>query len=77
MQEGIAAFLERPLTGVGVGQFKNYNPAGRQEKWRETHNVLIQVAAETGIVGLLVFCFLIVRAGIAAAASRRMLRRPR
>ena len=53
MQEGIDAFLEHPLTGVGAGQFKNYNPPGRKERWRETHNALIQVAAETGVFGLL------------------------
>ena len=75
MQEGIDTFLERPLTGVGAGQFKNYNPPGRQERWRETHNVLIQVASETGIFGLLVFCFLIVRGGLGAASTRRMLAR--
>ena len=73
MQEGINTFLERPFTGVGAGQFKNYNPPGRKERWRETHNALIQVAAETGVLGLLAFCFLIVRAAIAAAATRRML----
>lgn len=77
MQEGIETFLERPLTGVGAGQFKNYNPTGRREKWRETHNALIQVAADTGIAGLLAFAFLIVRAAMAAAATRRILRRPR
>ena len=77
MQEGIDVFLERPLTGVGAGQFKNYNPPGRKERWRETHNALIQVAAETGLVGLLAFAFLIIRAGIAAVATQRMLRRPR
>ena len=53
MQEGIDAFLEHPLTGVGAGQFKNYNPSGRKERWKETHNALIQVAAETGLLGLL------------------------
>jgi O-antigen ligase len=77
MQEGIAAFVERPLTGVGAGQFPNYNPHGRQERWRETHNALIQTAAELGIVGLLTFMFLIVRAAMAARATRRLLRRPR
>jgi hypothetical protein len=41
MQEGINTFLERPFTGVGAGQFKNYNPPGRKERWRETHNALI------------------------------------
>ena len=77
MQEGIDAFLTFPLTGVGAGQFKNLQPAGRKERWRETHNALIQVAAETGILGLAVFMFLIVRGGMAAARTRRLLSRPR
>jgi O-antigen ligase len=75
MQEGIDAFVAHPLTGVGAGQFKNYNPAGRRERWRETHNALLQVAAETGIFGLAAFCFLIVRAFTGAAGTRRMLAR--
>jgi putative inorganic carbon (HCO3(-)) transporter len=76
MQEGIDTFVEHPLTGVGAGQFKNYNPPGRQERWRETHNALIQVAAETGVFGLIAFSFLIVRAWIATLTTRRMLRKP-
>jgi O-antigen ligase len=75
MQEGIDAFLANPLTGVGAGQFKNYNPAGRKERWRETHNVLIQVAAETGIFGLAAFCFLIIRAITGTVTTRRLLER--
>jgi O-antigen ligase len=75
LSEGIDTFMELPLTGVGAGQFKNYNPPQRKERWRETHNVLIQVAAETGIFGLVAFSFLIIRAGIAAALTRRMLSR--
>jgi O-antigen ligase len=67
--------VAHPLTGVGAAQFKNYNPAGRRERWRETHNVLIQVAAETGIFGLAAFCFLIVRAFTGARSTRRMLER--
>ena len=74
MEEGIKTFLAYPLTGVGAGQFKNYNPPGRQQRWNETHNALIQVAAETGIVGLLAFAFLIVRAAMATVVARRMLR---
>jgi O-antigen ligase len=77
MMEGISTFVERPFTGVGAGQFKNYNPSGRKERWRETHNALIQAAAETGIFGLLAFSFLIFRAAVAAAATRRMLSAPR
>src|SRR5262249_40234189 len=72
----IKVFMERPLTGVGAGQFKNYNPPGRRERWRETHNSLLQVAAETGIFGLLAFSFLIYRTANAATLTRRMLKRP-
>jgi O-antigen ligase len=73
MQEGINVFLDRPFTGVGAGQFQNYNPPGRRERWRETHNSLIQVASETGIFGLLAFSFLIVRCALAAITTRRIL----
>jgi O-antigen ligase len=73
MLEGLNTFLARPLTGVGAGQFKNFNPPERRERFRETHNALLQVAAETGILGLVAFSFLILRAATAAAAARRML----
>jgi O-antigen ligase len=77
MKEGIATFLEYPLTGVGAGQFKNYNPPGRKERWTETHNSLIQVAAETGVAGLVAFVFLVWRAGVLCFSNLRLLRRPR
>jgi O-antigen ligase len=77
MEEGLDAFLTFPITGVGAGQFKNYNPPERRERWRETHNALIQVAAETGLFGLAIFIFLIVRGAIAAAQTRRLLAKPR
>lgn len=76
MQEGIDAFMAFPLTGVGAGQFKIYNPPERKERWRETHNALIQVAAETGLFGLAIFSFLILRGGLAAARTRRLLTKP-
>ncbi len=76
MTDGINTFFEFPLTGVGAGQFKNYNPPERQAKFLETHNVLIQVAAETGIAGLLAFTFLIWRAIKAAWDTRRLTRDP-
>jgi O-antigen ligase len=77
MKEGIETFIERPLTGVGAGQFENYNPPDHKVRWHQTHNVLIQVAADTGLFGLLAFSFLILRAMLAAAATRRLLKRPR
>jgi len=77
MKEGIKAFADRPLTGIGAGQFQNYNPPGRREAWRETHNAPIQVAAETGIFGFAAFIFLVVRAGLGARTIRRLIARPK
>jgi O-antigen ligase len=73
MREGIQAFLQRPLTGVGAGQFVNYDWPGRQARWRETHNALIQVAAELGIVGLVALCYLVYRGISTAWMLRRLL----
>jgi O-antigen ligase len=77
MREGLAAFVANPFTGVGAGQFPNYDPHGRKEKWRETHNAVIQAAAETGLFGLVAFTFLIVRAAMGGRSTRRMLTPPR
>jgi O-antigen ligase len=63
LQDGWNAFLEHPFTGVGAGQFQNYNPPDRQELWRETHNVELQVLSELGLVGFGVFMWLLVRSG--------------
>jgi O-antigen ligase len=75
LTEAWRTFLRFPLHGVGAGQFPNYNPPGRVETWRETHNVLLQVAAELGLAGLLVFGFLLFRAFTAGRRTRRLLRR--
>ena len=61
LQEGWNAFLEHPFTGVGAGQFQNYNPPDRQELWRETHNVELQILSEVGLIGFGVFMWLLVR----------------
>jgi len=65
LTEGYQAFLENPVFGLGAGQFKNYNPDGRQEAWRETHNAVLQVASEMGIAGVVVF-LMVVGSGFAA-----------
>jgi putative inorganic carbon (hco3(-)) transporter len=72
--EAWATFLRFPLHGVGAQQFANYNPPERVETWRETHNVVLQVAAELGILGLAVFGFLLWRAFTAGRVTRRLLR---
>ena len=74
LKESFRAFLQHPLTGVGAGQFKNYDPEGREEAWRESHNVILQVAAELGVVGLGTFMFLVARAGTSSLKTRRLLK---
>jgi O-antigen ligase len=73
LEQAFTVFLEKPITGVGAGQFINYGPPGRAEPWRVTHNVLLQIAAEIGIFGLIAFLFLVWRAFAAAWAARRAL----
>jgi putative inorganic carbon (hco3(-)) transporter len=73
MEEALKTFVDHPITGVGMGQFTNYNPPDRQEKWRETHNSPLQVAADLGIFGLAAFAFLIICAAIASSQARRFL----
>jgi O-antigen ligase len=75
LRESWNAFLDRPLTGVGAGQFKNYEPDGRVEAWHETHNAILQVAAELGLLGLLIFLFLLYRALYAPVQTRHLLKR--
>ena len=70
IDQGVQVFMENPITGIGAGQFKNYNAADVVEKWRVTHNVWLQVAAELGIFGLLTFAFL-VDARLQPRTSRR------
>jgi len=72
--ESIQAYLEHPVIGVGAGEFKDWNNARRVESWHESHNVWLQVAAELGTVGLVVFGFLVMRGPLAVYRTRRLLR---
>jgi O-antigen ligase len=74
-EQGVQVFLENPITGIGAGQFKNYDGQGVMiERWRETHNVWLEVAAELGIAGFALFAFLVFRAFSASIAVNRALR---
>jgi O-antigen ligase len=73
MKEALRVFAANPVFGVGLGQFLNYDPAGRLGAWNVTHNTPLQVAADLGIVGLVPFVYLIGRAGVAARTARRAL----
>jgi putative inorganic carbon (HCO3(-)) transporter len=78
MREAFQTFLSNPFIGIGVGQFTNYNPDGREEAWRQTHNAPLQVAAELGLVGVSVFLYMIgagIGAGLLALRTVRRRRR--
>jgi len=82
LTQGVEVFAENPITGIGAGQFENYNEPGVMiERWRATHNVWLQVAAELGIGGLAVFAFMVVSGYRACFATIRWIgaggRRPR
>jgi O-antigen ligase len=74
IEDGWRTFNERPFTGVGAGQFQNYNPPERIEPWRETHNVELQVLAELGVFGGVAFFWLLVRTGVTLTGAWRALR---
>jgi hypothetical protein len=62
-KEGLALFVRNPLTGAGIGQFEvGYGVARDGGKWSAAHNSFIQIGAETGMVGLALFVWLLVRA---------------
>ncbi len=73
-EEGWDAFVDHPFTGVGAGQFQNYNPPDRQELWRETHNVPLQVLSELGLFGGAAFAWLLARSGRTLFQTWRALR---
>jgi O-antigen ligase len=75
-KQGLQVFAENPLTGVGAGQFVNYDGDMMVERWRVTHNVWLQVAAELGIFGFAAFVFLVWRAFTSCFAARRAIRGP-
>lgn len=77
LREGYATFLAHPVVGVGAGQFQNYQPDEREGAWRETHNAALQVAAELGIAGLIIFVLLVVWGFGAVLHTGRALRRLR
>jgi O-antigen ligase len=77
LEQAWDVFLAHPLLGVGLGQFENYNPPGRKEAWRVTHNATLEVATETGLLGLLPFGALLVSGALAPRMARRALTKRR
>ncbi len=58
-QAAMEMFTQRPLTGVGVGGFDLlFNPF-ESERGDYPHNLFLEVAAEMGIIGLILFTALV------------------
>src|SRR5205085_4657737 len=64
-KDGLEMFLQRPILGVGAGDFQ----VGRSELvyhsvhrgWMSPHSLPVQVMAELGIVGILAFANFLVQ----------------
>ncbi len=54
--------LERPLFGLGIGNFeiKSGSTTGRSGEWKGTHNTYTQVSAEAGIPAFILFVSLLI-----------------
>jgi putative inorganic carbon (HCO3(-)) transporter len=67
------AAIARPLTGVGLANFPvfNYSQTGQ---FMTTHNTLLQVLAETGFPGLILFVLMVVSAFRTSMRAERVLR---
>ena len=64
-RRGVGYMMDHPVLGVGAGNFPRAEgtisplvartPRGRSVKWGPPHNSYVQVGAELGLVGLLIF----------------------
>ena len=82
-ERGIGYMLGRPVFGVGMGNFQTAEGTisplarrgdyGRPVRWGAAHNTFVQIGAELGVPGFLLFIGLIVSL---FAALRRLTRRP-
>ncbi|HEY8057030.1 MAG TPA: O-antigen ligase family protein [Terriglobales bacterium] len=82
MYTGVLMFLDHPLLGVGPGNYEvNYlhysARAGLsgEDTVRDPHSLYVQIAAETGVAGVVVFVWLLAAALALLERARRRARR--
>jgi hypothetical protein len=78
MMAAVRLFVDHPLIGVGPGMFKSYSeqygnmdPLRRIESGRRAHSLYLEIAAETGALGLGLFLGAVAATLIGLAAARR------
>ena len=62
LKDGILTTLTHPIWGVGPGQFGQYRwstlgTVNKPKTWFKTHNTYLEVSADNGIPGLLIYLF--------------------
>lgn len=75
---GLQMMIDRPLFGVGVGNFSTaygslYREAGSADLWWEPHNIFVQAGSENGFVGLTAFILIMIVTFLTNGKTRRML----
>lgn len=80
-RRGIGYMLDHPVLGVGAGNFPRAEgtisplvgrmPRGRSVKWGPPHNSYVQVGAELGVAGLLIFGAMLIHVFRALGKSLR------
>lgn len=77
-KRGVKVLAQRPLTGVGLGQFATADGtfASREgsgdKSWHTAHNAPLQVAVEIGVVGVVAFFWLFIPTLQAARRARKL-----
>ena len=71
-QDGMKLFRRSPVVGLGMGAFENgiMSVQTYHYETKYAHNHYIQTLIETGVIGLLLFLFLLVSSGIALRKAR-------
>jgi O-antigen ligase len=72
---GLRMLRDHPLTGAGIHCFMIARVEEYDHRWSDAHNLLAQVAGETGILGLGAFTFFIAGTFLASRRARQFLGR--